>query len=989
MASKPEIAIRELEARLQSNPTSLAFSRLADGYRKGGNIPRAIEICSEGLKAHPEYITGRIILGRCYLEQENFGSAIDEFKQVCQIDRHNHVALKMLADIFSKQDMKERAGDLYALLLKKDPENPSLVHLSKVFKGSGKKDVFQIVGLQPPSAAPAPASTGEGPESFDTEEISADGTGAAQATAEDVTGEDISRRMDDMFSAEGGGEAEQAIGEILEPGVSDETVVDKDLKPGPESAITQTIALEEAAVSAAEAAGGDTGEEGIEATIAVAKSGLTGEDIGSRMDTMFGEDATLETVAAADEAEGGEEAAKETPKPAKAVAPGKSATSVTGSDIADRLNEMFGAESGEEEAVSLMAEEPELVVEEEMVEEAQLPQEPGMPEVEAQEAEETPAGAVESEFDFSTEAPTQVYKVQDIMAAAKGLEKKEAVPEEGIEEAVEPLIGENASQDTDSITGRIGEALAEEAAHGAEDDLVSAISADETIHGGADLGEDTQQIAGPGSGDVGVTGEDVIARIDEILGEEGASAVPQEAEQKELPPAKDFVSADTQKIPAGVEEKAMAPKPRVKLPEKEAPAAAAGAGEKPIEAKLSETAQLSAPDLTDTISGESLADGGEMSSVTGEDVVERLEEIFGAEEVAGAEIPDEEAGEETEGAGGEFYTVSGEAAGAENEESEVLGQLEEQETAAAQPMMEPQAGEAGVSPEVPAAGQGAGEEVVEVAEELGEEMGFVEEAEEETQAGEAVAAAQAAAEPEIEAPALDIVEPPSGEEGGKASADELVSGEAAIETIPDDGDEEEEAGAQEFYTVSGEPADGAVPDEEVMATIGELEAESAPAEMPKQILEEPVQQVPSAQSVQEEEAGETPSDAETAAVADEKIASIPDHVLTPTLADIYYQQGQPHLAIQIYKRLLEKDPDNERLQSRLEEIEAHAPAAPVRRETAGMGAAFGPKPSKTRGMRRRSGRARRRRRAANDGRPLKGVRIKKKIKEKIRRGSRN
>jgi hypothetical protein len=47
---------------------------------------------------------------------------------------------------------------------------------------------------------------------------------------------------------------------------------------------------------------------------------------------------------------------------------------------------------------------------------------------------------------------------------------------------------------------------------------------------------------------------------------------------------------------------------------------------------------------------------------------------------------------------------------------------------------------------------------------------------------------------------------------------------------------------------------------------------------------------------------------------------IPDHVLTPTLADIYFQQGQYQLALQIYSRLLEKDPDNDRLQNRIIEI---------------------------------------------------------------------
>lgn len=106
--------------------------------------------------------------------------------------------------------------------------------------------------------------------------------------------------------------------------------------------------------------------------------------------------------------------------------------------------------------------------------------------------------------------------------------------------------------------------------------------------------------------------------------------------------------------------------------------------------------------------------------------------------------------------------------------------------------------------------------------------------------------------------------------------------------------------------------------------------------------------------------------------------SIPDHVLTPTLADIYYQQGQPQLALEIYRRLLSADPDNERMAQRIGEIErslatqeadetvamenarkkARAPAAPVASQPE-------KKPRKSVGPR-----------------PLAGVRIKRKYKAK-------
>ncbi|ERP31560.1 hypothetical protein [Chitinivibrio alkaliphilus] len=55
--------------------------------------------------------------------------------------------------------------------------------------------------------------------------------------------------------------------------------------------------------------------------------------------------------------------------------------------------------------------------------------------------------------------------------------------------------------------------------------------------------------------------------------------------------------------------------------------------------------------------------------------------------------------------------------------------------------------------------------------------------------------------------------------------------------------------------------------------------------------------------------------------ADEGSKNIPDHVLTPTFADIYLQQGQPHLAMEIYKRLAERQTDNEEYIQKIQEIE--------------------------------------------------------------------
>ncbi|KMQ50283.1 hypothetical protein CHISP_2752, partial [Chitinispirillum alkaliphilum] len=155
---KREIEVESLEKTLEENPQSRIFSRVADIHRKNGNIEHAIELCSQGLEVHSEYITGRIILGRCFLEQENYSKATEEFSRVCRIDPKNHVAIKMLADIYARQEQVEKAADLYNILLSIDPENDSVKNLSARYPSSGETDIFKILDIEIENAELTPHS---------------------------------------------------------------------------------------------------------------------------------------------------------------------------------------------------------------------------------------------------------------------------------------------------------------------------------------------------------------------------------------------------------------------------------------------------------------------------------------------------------------------------------------------------------------------------------------------------------------------------------------------------------------------------------------------------------------------------------------------------------------------------------------------------------------------------------------------------------------
>jgi len=174
---------------------------------------------------------------------------------------------------------------------------------------------------------------------------------------------------------------------------------------------------------------------------------------------------------------------------------------------------------------------------------------------------------------------------------------------------------------------------------------------------------------------------------------------------------------------------------------------------------------------------------------------------------------------------------------------------------------------------------------------------------------------------------------------------------------------------EEFYTISG--------DDTPIPLTGETGITSIEKEKPEEVVlsgeEASFEKV--AFSAEEKADKELYKQKEIVAG---KADSIPDHVLTPTLADIYYQQDQPNLAIQIYKRLLERDPDNERIEGRIAEIEKIIKERELQVE----------RPDSTKKTtREKPGRKKKtsRKKSKDDSRPLKGVRIKRKVKERIRR----
>ena len=107
--------------QLVLDPKSKVFAQLGDGYRRIGMIDEAIETCKRGIEHNPTFITGHLILGRCYLAKKMYALAAEEFQLAIKCDPQNLVSYKQLATVYEEQGLAEEAIKQYEMILNLEP----------------------------------------------------------------------------------------------------------------------------------------------------------------------------------------------------------------------------------------------------------------------------------------------------------------------------------------------------------------------------------------------------------------------------------------------------------------------------------------------------------------------------------------------------------------------------------------------------------------------------------------------------------------------------------------------------------------------------------------------------------------------------------------------------------------------------------------------------------------------------------------------------
>jgi DNA-binding SARP family transcriptional activator len=135
--------IEDLRKQFAENPRRV-FARLANEYRKSGDLDVAIEICRAHVPLQPTYISGYIVLGQALFERGQPDEARSTFETALSLDPENLIALRQLGDIARASGDIDAARGWYHKLLEVDPQNDDIA--------------AQLEALDAPTQSPTPIS---------------------------------------------------------------------------------------------------------------------------------------------------------------------------------------------------------------------------------------------------------------------------------------------------------------------------------------------------------------------------------------------------------------------------------------------------------------------------------------------------------------------------------------------------------------------------------------------------------------------------------------------------------------------------------------------------------------------------------------------------------------------------------------------------------------------------------------------------------------
>ena len=145
----------------KKNPRSRVFAPLAESFRKLGMLDDAYKILKEGIRNHPNYTLGYIVLAHCYYDQEKFELTYNTLRPIVAQNADNISLQKVFAKSCMNLGHLEEALDTYKYLLFMNPSDKFFTEQVKKLEddlmiGHKKLSLEQLIKSPEMERLPAP-----------------------------------------------------------------------------------------------------------------------------------------------------------------------------------------------------------------------------------------------------------------------------------------------------------------------------------------------------------------------------------------------------------------------------------------------------------------------------------------------------------------------------------------------------------------------------------------------------------------------------------------------------------------------------------------------------------------------------------------------------------------------------------------------------------------------------------------------------------------
>lgn len=144
-------------------PGSRVFAPLAESYRKLGMVDEALKVLKEGIKRHPSYVLGYLVLAHCYYDQRKFDAAYQTLLPLTPHNRDNPGLQKLFAQVCLELGNLDEALETFKYLLFLNPRDKYFAQQVKALEDDLQKSTLirpQSVVLKAPTPV-QPFSTDE------------------------------------------------------------------------------------------------------------------------------------------------------------------------------------------------------------------------------------------------------------------------------------------------------------------------------------------------------------------------------------------------------------------------------------------------------------------------------------------------------------------------------------------------------------------------------------------------------------------------------------------------------------------------------------------------------------------------------------------------------------------------------------------------------------------------------------------------------------